>query len=148
MTLIADVFPKLRTSENVVRLVSKKSHFIGPFHKQDSKWDQILLKSEEQNLWHIYWSVWIFSWKKSLIVILNILRLLFNTLTFGLKYSLLKRYNLTRPIQMQLSQKQKIFLNFSWHFWLLDDILNIFQKKMTLITDVFRKLRTPRNMVW
>ena len=49
---------------------------------------------------------------------------------------------------MQLSQKQNKILNFSWHFWLVDDILNIFQKKMTLIADVFRKLRTLKNMVW
>ena len=50
MTLIADVSPNLRTPENEVRLVSKKSHFIGPLHKQDSESDQILLKSEQQHL--------------------------------------------------------------------------------------------------
>ena len=53
------------------------------------------------------------SWKKSLIVIRNILRLLFSTLAFGLKYALLNRDNLKRPIQMQLSQKQNKILNFS-----------------------------------
>ena len=54
MTLIADVFPNLRTPENKLRLVFKKSHFIGPFHKQDSKWDQILLKSEQRHLYLIH----------------------------------------------------------------------------------------------
>ena len=127
MTLIADVFPNLRTPENKLRLVFKKSHFIGPFHKQDSKWDQILLKSEQRHLYLIHWSLWMqLSWKNFLIVVLNILRLLFKTLTFGLKYSLLNRDNLKSPIQMQLSQKEKLFLNFSWHFWSVDDILNIF----------------------
>ena len=35
-----------------------------------------------------------------------------NTFTADDKYSLLKRDNLTQPIQMQLSQKEKIFINF------------------------------------
>ena len=33
MTLIADVFAKLWTPKNVGRLMSKKSHFKGPFDK-------------------------------------------------------------------------------------------------------------------
>ena len=39
-----------------------------------------------------------------------------NTFTADDKYSLLKRDNLTQPIQMQLSKKQKIFLNFVLYF--------------------------------
>ena len=35
-----------------------------------------------------------------------------NLFTADDKYSLLKRDNLTQPIQMQLSQKEKIFINF------------------------------------
>ena len=31
MTLIADLFPKLRTPENMARYMSKKSRFKGPF---------------------------------------------------------------------------------------------------------------------
>ena len=30
--------------------MSKKSRFIGPNHKQHGKWDQTLLKSEQQGL--------------------------------------------------------------------------------------------------
>ena len=37
MTLIADLFPKLRTPENVVRYMSKKSSFKGPFARQHVK---------------------------------------------------------------------------------------------------------------
>ena len=33
MTLIADLFPKLRIPENVVRYISKKSRFKGPFDR-------------------------------------------------------------------------------------------------------------------
>ena len=47
---MADVFAKLWTPKNVIRLISKKSCFRGSFDKQHGKWDQILLKSERQNL--------------------------------------------------------------------------------------------------
>ena len=48
---------------------------------------------------------------------------------------------------MQLSRKQKLFLNFLVHFWNLVSILNIFKKKMTLIAEVFPKLQRPKNNV-
>ena len=38
MTFIADSFPKLRTPKNVVRYLSKKSRFKGPFDRQHGKW--------------------------------------------------------------------------------------------------------------
>ena len=41
MTLIADLFPKLRILENVVRYMSKKSRFKGPFDTQHGKRFQI-----------------------------------------------------------------------------------------------------------
>ena len=37
MTLIADLFPKLRTPKNVLRYMSKKSRFKGPFDRQHGK---------------------------------------------------------------------------------------------------------------
>ena len=46
MTLIADVFAKFQIPKNVVRQMSKKSRFRGPFNNQDFKWDQNVLKSE------------------------------------------------------------------------------------------------------
>ena len=48
----------------------------------------------------------------SLLVIHKILRLFVNTLTVDDTHYLVKRDNLTRPIQIQLSQKQETFLNF------------------------------------
>ena len=45
MTFIADLFAKLRTPKNVVRYLSKKSHFKGPFDRQHGKRVQILLQS-------------------------------------------------------------------------------------------------------
>ena len=50
--------------------------------------------------------------KTSLLVIFKILRLFFNTFTADDKYSLLKRDNLTEPIETQLSKKQKTFSQF------------------------------------
>ena len=52
------------------------------------------------------------SWKKSLFFTTQILGLLVNTLAADEKYPVLNRDNLTIPIQMQLSQKQKTFSEF------------------------------------
>ena len=54
MTLIADLFPKLRIPENVVRYMSKKSRFKGPFETQHGKWVQTQLQSGQQHCHHIY----------------------------------------------------------------------------------------------
>ena len=52
------------------------------------------------------------SWKISLLLICQILGLLVETLAADKKYRVLNRDNLTIPIQMQLSQKQKTFSQF------------------------------------
>ena len=52
MTLIADLFLKLRTPENVVRYMSKKSRFKGTFDREHGKRVQTLLKSERQHRYH------------------------------------------------------------------------------------------------
>ena len=51
-------------------------------------------------------------WKKSLLFTLKILGLLVNTLADDEKYPVLKRDNLTIPIQKLLSEKQKTFSRF------------------------------------
>ena len=68
-------------------------------------------------------------WKKSLLVIHKILRPFVNTLAVNDKHYLLNRDNLTRPIQIQLSQKQKIFSQLFFAF--LKSVLNFkyFPKK-------------------
>ena len=77
----------------------------------------------------------------------KILGLFVNTLTDDDKYCLLYRDNLTQPIQIRLSQKQKTFSEFFSAF--LKSTLNFehFQKKMTLIADVFPKLPSPNKMI-
>ena len=61
-------------------------------------------------------------WKKSLLVIRKILRPFVNKLAVNDKHYRLNRDNLTRPIHIQLSQKQKIFAEFCFAF--LKSILN------------------------
>ena len=53
MTLIADLFAKLRIPKNVVRYLSKKSRFKGHFDRQHGKRVQTLLRSESQHRYHI-----------------------------------------------------------------------------------------------
>ena len=110
MTIIGYIIPKLQTAKDVVRLVLQKCRFRRPFDNQHIKLSQKVSKSSQQHLWHIYWCIWMkFSWGMFLLVICKILGLFVNTLTTDGKYSLLNRGNLKQPIQMQLSNKKKMF---------------------------------------
>ena len=53
MTLIADLFPKLRTPKKVVRYMSKKSRFKVPFDLKHGKRVQTLFPSEPQHRYQI-----------------------------------------------------------------------------------------------
>ena len=113
MTLIAEVIPKLQPRKNMVTSMSKKSHFKGSFKKQHRKCAQTSLKCQGKLLYHIYWSLWMqLTCKKSLSVTWKILWLFPNTLSADGKYYLLNRDDLTQPIQMLLSRKQKTFSKF------------------------------------
>ena len=81
-----------------------------------------------------------------MLVLCKFLRLLVKTLTDDEKYSLLYRENLTQPIQILLSQKRKTFSQFFSAF--LKSTLNFehFQKKMTLIAELFPKLPSPKKV--
>ena len=70
-----------------------------------------------------------------------------NILTVHDKYSLLNRDNLRGQNQLQLSQKQKTFSEVIAAFSKARLNFEHFQKKLTLITDVFPKLRTRKNVV-
>ena len=93
--------------------MSKKSRFRGNFEKQLDKLPEVLFKSASEHLYLFHWSLPSqLSWKKSLWLTWKILGLLVNTLAADEKYPVLNRDNLTIPIQMQLSQKQKTFSQF------------------------------------
>ena len=53
MTLLADLFPKIRTPEMGVRYMSKKSRFKGPFDKQHGNRVKALLSPEQRHRYHI-----------------------------------------------------------------------------------------------
>ena len=53
MSFIADLFAILRTQKNVVRYMSKKSRFKGPFDRQHGKRVQALLRSGSRDRYHI-----------------------------------------------------------------------------------------------
>ena len=81
-----------------------------------------------------------------MLVLCKILGLFVNTLSEDDRYCLLYKDNLLQPIQILLSQKQKTFSQFFSAF--LKSTLNFerFQKKMTLIADVFLKLPSPKKV--
>ena len=136
MTLIADISLNLWTPKNVLRdqfsTFSKKrwpsdlmyfstdrlrttlldkclKSFVleDPSKRKHGKRAETLLKSEQQHLYHIYWSLWRqFSLKKSLWDICKILELFVNPLSAINRYSLLNRGDFLQHFQMQLSKKQ------------------------------------------
>ena len=146
MTLIADVFPKVRTQKNLVRSMPKKSSFKRSFEKQHGKCAQTLLKCQGHHLYHIYWSLWTqLTCKKSVLVTCKISTLFCNRLSADGKYSLLNRHNLTQPIQMQLSRKQKTFSHFFAAFLKCSLNFEHFLKKRWLSLLMYFQNYTPRK---
>ena len=126
--------------------MSKKSRLRRCFNKRYGKRAQTLFKSREHYLYHVHWSLPSqIRWKKPLLLRWKTLGLLVNTLAADLQHPVLNRDNLTIPIQMQLSQKQKTFSQFLCAF--LKSLLNFkyFEKKMTARDFVFPKLLTPKT---
>ena len=122
-TLIVYVYSILRTSKNVLRYLSKNSHFRRPFDKHYGKRSQILSKSVRQHPYHNFSSLWRnLSLRKSLFVICKILGLFVNTLTANDKYSLVNRDILTQPIEVYWSKKPKKLKNLFLHFGNKDQI--------------------------
>ena len=83
MNLIAHAFPKLRSAKEVVGKMSKKPRFRTSFESRHAKRSQKLLKSTRQHFYQIFLSLrekW--SWKISLSVISEILRLFVNKKLF------------------------------------------------------------------
>ena len=127
--------------------MSKKLRLREPFDKQHGKRVQAALKSASQQLYHIHWLLLNqLSWKLSLLLTCQMLGLIIKTLRADEMYPVLNRGNLTIPIQMQLSQKQKTFYLFLasilksiWNFEHLD-------QKDCLIDFVFFKLWTLKTL--
>ena len=82
-----------------------------------------------------------------MLVLCKILGLFVNKLSDDDKYCLLYKDNLTQPIQILLSQKQKTFSEFFSPFFKPTLNFEHFQKNMTLIADVFPKLPSPKKVI-
>ena len=130
MALTAYVFAKLCAVKDVVRQTFKKSRFGRSFDKLHGKRSQTLLRSAQEQLYLIYSSLWRnLSFEKSLLEISKTLGLFVNTFITDDKNSVLNTVNLTLPIQMNLSKKQKNFPHFFLHFKNLDENLNILKNR-------------------
>ena len=93
----------------------KKPRLRKLFESQHAKGAETLLKSAWKNFNHIFQYFWqILIWKKSLLVICEILGFFINTWNANDNYSLCNRENLLQPIQMQLPKKQKNFFRIFW----------------------------------
>ena len=57
MTLIAYVFPKLRTLEDMLTYISIKSRLRGPFDRQHGQLAERQIQSKRQQLYHIHSSL-------------------------------------------------------------------------------------------
>ena len=111
---------------------------------------QTLLKSAKQHFFQIVLSLrgkW--SWKISLFMRSEILRLLVNKLTADDKYFLHNSENLCQPIQMQLSKKEKKFSESFASFLKPTSNFEHFQKQnlMTVIPYTLPNLRTAKDAV-
>ena len=114
-------FSEITDSGNLIRKMSKKSRFRETFDKQHGKRAQGQLRAEEEHVYQLHWSLPSqLSWKTSHLLTCQIFWLPVNTFAANEKYPVLNRDNLAIPIQMQLSQKQKLFLKFLLSFWNLD----------------------------
>ena len=124
----------------------KKCRSRQPFDKQHGKRTQALLKSAPHHLYLIHWSLpKQLIWKKLLLLKCQILGLLVNTLAADEKYPALNKDNLTIPIQIQFSLKQKFFSELFAAF--LESMWNFecFEKEMGFIAFLFLKLWTLKT---
>ena len=128
--------------------MSKKSCFGGLFDKQHGKRAKALLKSASQHLYLIDWSLLTqLSWKKYLLLICQMLWFLLNTLVADEKCPLQSRDNLTIPIQMQLSPKEKTFSQFLVAFSKSIWNFELFQKKDDSYRFCIYEITECENMV-
>ena len=70
------------------------------------------------------------------IVLGETFRVFVNTFTADEKYPVQECEDLQLPIQLQLSQNEKLCLNFLFHFWNVHQTLNVLKKNMIVIANV------------
>ena len=117
MMVTAIVFSKLQTVKILVRHLCKKRPFRQSFGRQHVEVSQILAKCPSQHIYHVCSSFWgKLILKLSPLVLGEVLVMFLNTLSADRKYPIEDWENLQLQIQMQLSQKQKLFSQFFFRF--------------------------------
>ena len=86
-------------------------------------------------------------WNMSPLVFSEMLGVLVNRLTADGKYPVQDIENLQLPIQMQLSENQKLCLKFLFQFWNLHQILNILKKRIIVTASVFPKFQAMKILI-
>ena len=82
----------------------------------------------------------------SALVTSEIFRLFVNTLTPDEKYSRRNMQIFWQHFQTSLSQKRNLFFDFLLHFWNVQEIENILQKKKSILAWLLPKLLPPKEM--
>ena len=111
--LIANVFPKLATVHGLVTPLTIQCRLKTSFDSQHVKRFQTLVKCSWEHFYHTFSSLWgEMIWKISPSFKFETIGLFLNTWTADYKYPVLDSENLSFPIQIQLSSKQKTFSEF------------------------------------
>ena len=148
MIFIGNVFPQLLTVEDLVRPLYKKRCFRTPFDSQHVKGSRTSLKSAWEQFYHIFSSLLEkLIWKMSLLVICEMFGAIFNTQTIDDKYPIQNCENLKLPIQMQLSNKRTTLSRVFPPFLAFTSIFKEFERNMIVISKVFPKLPTVKDLV-
>ena len=147
MMVIANVFRKLQTVKNFVRLFSKKHRFGTRFDNQHVKVSRILAKCPLRAILSCFSSFWVkLISKTSPLHLREILLVFLNTMTAEAKYPIEHSENLPLRIKIKNYLKnEKLFLDFLFCCWNLHQVLN--KKTMVVIADVFPKLQTVNKFV-
>ena len=146
--VIADVFAKLTTVQDLVPPLTIQRSLKTSFDSQHVKRFQTLAKSSWEQFYNIFSSLWgeiiwkISPWLKFEITVFF--------LTHGLPITsiLYRILRICRSLfKSSYLKNKKRFLSFLFHLWKLHQISNIFKKKKIVIGNVFPKLATVQGLV-
>ena len=145
MIVIANVFPRLKTVKDLVRPLSKKRRFWTFFGNQHVKGSQTLVNSAWDICYHIFWSLWGNMIRKiSPLLNFEILGTFNNRLTANENNPFGDSGDLQFPVQMQLSEKQKLSLIFLFHFWTCIKLYTFSKKRWSWYLMSFRNYRLSK----
>ena len=148
MIVIANVCPKLQTLKILVRPLSNKRCFRKRFDSQHVQVPEILPKSPWEQFCQVFSSFWgKLIWKKSPLVLDEILGVFGDTLTADGRYPVQYCENLLLTIQMPLSEKRKFFSEFFVPLLKFTSNFKHFVKRMIVIANVFPILQTIKNLL-